>query len=195
MKTLYFASENRGKTIEMQSLLSGIVHVRDLKDSSLPVTWEETGARFRDNALIKARAAAAVLKADVFADDSGLCVNVLDGVPGIYSARWAGNDEANNRKLLAELSKVPEHERGAKFVCSLVYINEKNEEFFFDGQLTGHIAEKPRGSGGFGYDCLFIPDGFDKTLAELSLEEKNRISHRFRAVRKLRDFLKETLLK
>lgn len=192
MKTLYFASENRGKTLEMQNLFTGIAQVRDLNELSIPVTWEETGATFRDNALIKVRAVSAILKGDVFADDSGLCVDALNGEPGVCSARWAGpncDDEANNRKLLKALSSVPESSRRASFVCSIVYKNEKNEEFFFDGQMMGHIAKEVRGSGGFGYDSLFIPDGYDRTLAELPLDEKNKISHRFQAVRKLRDFL------
>lgn len=195
MKTLYFASENHGKTREMQSLLSGIVQVRDLKDMGVPVTWEETGSTFLDNALIKVRAASAILKAPVFADDSGLCVDALNGEPGVYSARWAGphaNDEANNRKLLEKLSQMPNASRKARFVCCLVYRNEKNEEFLFEGELLGHIADKARGSDGFGYDPLFIPEGFNRTLSELALDEKNKISHRFQAVLKLREFLKSS---
>lgn len=194
MKTLYFASENRGKTLEMQSLFADIAQVRDLRDMAIKVTWEETGSTFLENAQIKARAVSEVLKGEVFADDSGLCVDALQGSPGVYSARWAGvnaSDEENNEKLLKELHSIPDHQRTARFVCCVVYRNEKNQEFFFEGHVNGHILCTPRGSAGFGYDPLFVPVGYDKTLAELPLDIKNRISHRSQAVIKLRSFLKD----
>lgn len=195
MKTLYFASENRGKTAEMQNLLAGLAYVQDLNDLKIPVSWEETGASFRENALIKARAVSAILKADVLADDSGLCVPALGGAPGIYSARWAGpgaDDRANNQKLLQELLPFSKEQREASFVCCLVYRNEKNEEFFFEAEMKGHILTEGRGDRGFGYDPLFVPENFDRTLAELSLEEKNKISHRSKAVMKFREFLQRS---
>ncbi len=195
MKTLYFASENRGKTQEVQSLFKGFALVRDLKDVGIPVTWEETGLTFLENAQIKARAVSERIEGDVFADDSGLCVQALNGAPGVYSARWAGlgcDDKANNEKLLRELSKIPNASRQAKFVCSIVYINHKKEEFFFEAQMSGRILKDMRGTQGFGYDPLFVPDAFDKSLAEMSLEEKNKISHRFKALSEFRNFLERT---
>jgi XTP/dITP diphosphohydrolase len=193
MKTIYFASANRGKTLEMQKLFSGLLKLEDLNDLGISATWEETGATFVENALIKARALKALIKkGSVIAEDSGLCVSALNGEPGVYSARWAGHagdDDANNSKLLDKMKTVPEEKRHAHFVCSLVFINEKNKEFVFEGQLGGRILREPKGKGGFGYDSVFVPEGYDKTLAELSIEEKNKISHRARAVFELRKSL------
>ena len=193
MKTLYFASANRGKTREVQNLFSGLAEVRDLNDLGIPVTWEETGATFCENALIKARALRArVSGGAVFADDSGLCVDALDGAPGVMSARWAGSnadDEANNRKLLDALKHTPQGKRTAAFVCCLAYIDDEGRDFVFEARLEGQILFEARGNLGFGYDPLFVPKGLSESLGELDLDQKNRISHRFQAVKKLKEHL------
>lgn len=193
MKTLFFASENRGKTLEMHKLLAGLAQVKNITDLKIPVTWEETGATFLANAQIKAHSLWQLIKEPVFADDSGLCVEALNGEPGVYSARWAGDsatDAMNRSKLLSALKDYPDEKlRRAYFICCIVYINEKNEEFVFEGRLNGKITHSERGSRGFGYDSVFVPEGYDKTLAELSLEEKNKLSHRAIAVQKLCKFL------
>jgi XTP/dITP diphosphohydrolase len=127
------------------------------------------------------------------ADDTGLFVDALHGEPGPRAARYSGEDathEANNRKLLAALAGVPERERTAKFICVVAYAAPGAPTAIFRGELAGRILEAPRGTAGFGYDPLFLPDGSDRTLAEMSLDEKNRISHRNQAFRQLAEFLK-----
>ena len=198
MKSLYFASLNRGKTVEMRALLAGVVEILDLNALGLAIHWEENGKSFQENAAIKARAVQAAIAGPVFADDSGLCVAALDGAPGIYSARWAGegaDDAANNQKLLQALRAVPAHKRQAYFQCSVVYKNAEGDEYAFEGRLRGRILEKLRGSDGFGYDPLFVPDGFSQTLAEMTLQEKNRMSHRALAIGEFRNFLASVKLK
>lgn len=152
---------------------------------------EETEDSFGGNALLKARAVKARHPgAVVIADDSGLQVESLGGAPGVYSARYAGKDgdsEANNALLLKNLGGAKD--RSASFVCAIAYIGQDGSEHLFTGVSRGRIAFAPSGVGGFGYDPLFIPDGFSKTFAELSPEEKNSISHRARAIAELKKYL------
>ena len=182
---IVFASGNRGKLREAGEIFSGFEIV---PISAFP-TWhapDENGSTFLQNAVIKAEAAAAAAEGEiVLADDSGLVVPVLNGAPGIFSARFSaeGTDVANRKKLLAELSKISD--RSAYFLCTAVLVFPDKTVIATEGRCCGKIIETERGNNGFGYDPVFVPDGFDKTLAELSEEEKNAISHRGKAFRKL----------
>lgn len=195
-KTVVIASNNAHKAQEIAEALSfpgwEFGTLRQLDIESDPVEDADT---FLGNARIKARAAreASGGKA-VLADDSGLEVDALGGAPGVYSARYAGEDAAdaeNNAKLLAALADVPDSERTARFVCTLVFIDEDGAETVARGTVEGRIGREGRGENGFGYDPLFLPDVFadGRTLAEAAPEEKNAVSHRGNALRKLRELL------
>jgi len=154
----------------------------------------ETGATFEANALLKARAIAQYTALPAVADDSGLCVDALNGMPGVLSARWAGrhgDDRANLELVLAQVADVPDSRLGAQFVCAaaLVVPSSGTQEWVVTGQVEGRLVRKPRGSGGFGYDPIFLPDGFDRTTAEMTAEAKDAISHRGRAFRALTPFI------
>ena len=154
----------------------------------------ETGITFEANALLKARAIADYTGLPAVADDSGLCVDVLNGMPGVLSARWAGrhgDDRANLELVLAQVADVPDSRLGAQFVCAaaLVVPSSSTREWVVTGQVEGRLVRVPRGSGGFGYDPIFLPDGFDRTTAEMTAEEKDAISHRGRAFRALTPFI------
>ena len=195
MKTLVFASNNAHKLEEIRAILGAQYEVKSLKDIGCEVDIPETGSTFRENALQKATYVKEHFGFDCFADDSGLQVKALGGEPGVYSARYAvkngvkveGNkDDANMNVLLEKLAN--EENRKACFRTSIALIYE-GETHFFDGTVEGQIIREKRGSGGFGYDPLFIPDGYDKTFAELGNEVKNGISHRAKAVEQLAKFL------
>lgn len=190
--TVVVATGNAHKVVEIEAILSPVmpgvrfVALGELGDFPDPV---EDGETFSDNALIKARAALA--ETGLFmavADDSGLCVDALDGAPGIFSARWAGehgNDAANNEKLMRLMADVPDAERTARFHSSVVLVRGE-EVLRGDGDCEGTVAREPRGDHGFGYDPLFLPsDAPGRTMAELMPDEKNRISHRFHALEDL----------
>lgn len=184
---LVLATGNRGKLAELRALLtdSGIA-VRPQDEFDVPEV-AETAVTFVENALIKARHAASCCALPALADDSGLAVDALGGEPGIRSARYAGEDKddaANNRKLLAALADVPEDARGARFVCAMVLVRHPDDPvpLICVGEWPGRIAAAPRGDGGFGYDPLFLVPERGCTSAELPAEEKNRISHRGRAL-------------
>ena len=153
---------------------------------------DEIGSTFEANARLKAVALHAELPPSywVLADDSGLMVDALGGAPGVYSARYAGGggDEANNLRLLRDLARVPDAERTARFVCTLVLLTEEGEKVFH-GQCEGRILRGARGDGGFGYDPLFVPEGYTETFAQLGEDIKNRISHRARALLALTNWL------
>ena len=197
MKTLVFASNNAHKLEEIRAILHGKFEVKSLRDIGCEVDIPETGTTFRENALQKARYVKQHFGFDCFADDSGLQVEALDGEPGVYSARYAmkngrqldgrNKDEVNMDVLLEKLAG--KENRRACFRTSVALLYE-GEEHFFDGTVSGHIIGERRGNGGFGYDPLFVPDGYDQTFAELGNEVKNGISHRARAVAKLAEFLK-----
>ena len=193
MKALLVATGNRGKLRELEKLLAGTVEkIYSLADfPDLPPVVED-GNSFAENALKKARAAAAATGLPVIADDSGLEVDLLGGRPGVHSARYAGEgagDAANNAKLLAELAGVPPERRAAAFRCVIAFCRPDGDCRTFSGALPGVILEEPAGSGGFGYDPLFLVPDHGQTLAELPIEVKNRISHRGRAFAELRRYL------
>jgi XTP/dITP diphosphohydrolase len=151
----------------------------------------ETGATFEENALLKARAIADYTGLPAVADDSGLCVDALNGMPGVLSARWAGghgDDKANLELVLAQVADVPGARLGARFVCAAALVTDRGE-WVVTGQVEGRLIRAPRGSGGFGYDPIFLPDGFDQTTAEMTAEAKDAISHRGRAFRALTPFI------
>ncbi|WP_090620643.1 RdgB/HAM1 family non-canonical purine NTP pyrophosphatase [Azotobacter beijerinckii] len=192
LSQLVLASHNAGKLKELQALLGDAVAVRSVGEFS-DVEPEETGLSFVENALLKARHAARVSGLPALADDSGLAVDALGGAPGIYSARYAGGggDAANNAKLLEALRDVPDAERGAQFVCALALVRHAEDPLpiLCEGLWHGRILHEARGAQGFGYDPLFWVPETDCASAELAPAEKNRLSHRARAMALLRQRL------
>lgn len=195
MKELVVATRNQGKIKELEFLLVGLVSkiscAADLP--GFPDTVED-GLTFEENALKKAREASTFTGMPALADDSGLSVSALGGRPGVYSARYAGEnagDVANNDLLLMDLNDVSAMFRQAEFVCALAFVTPEGEEQTFVGRVAGRILEKPQGTGGFGYDPLFLVEGFDCSMAELDMEQKNLVSHRGQAFRLFREFLKQ----
>ena len=187
------ASANRHKVREIQALLADLpVTVRALAEFPGAPDVVEDGATYRENALKKARSAADFTGKPALADDTGLEVDALDGRPGLYAARFAGEGctfQDNIAKLLRLLEGVPAENRGARFVCVLAFVVPGGRELVVEGELRGRITEAQSGARGFGYDPVFFVPEVGKTLAELSFEEKNRISHRRRALDKARGFL------
>jgi len=192
---LLFASSNKNKIREITQLLPEGFTLSGLEDIGIVEEIPEPGITIKENSFLKANYVTEFLKTQnktmaVFADDSGLEVEALNNEPGVYSARYAGipkNDEANNKKLLKELATKTNC--SARFVTVITLIWE-SEIHYFEGEVKGTIIDEPRGVNGFGYDPLFIPEGYQQTFAELSPEIKNSISHRGRAVQKLIGFLK-----
>jgi XTP/dITP diphosphohydrolase len=190
MRQLLLATRNPHKTREFAEILGEEFIVSDLSaELGLPVV-QESGVTFAENAILKALATAKQFPGVVVADDSGLEVDALEGAPGIYSARYAGDDagdKENVAKLLAELAKRPNKKPySARFRCLLALARGGRLLRTFEGVIEGIVVDMPRGAGGFGYDPVFQPAGFAQTLAELSPGQKNRISHRARAIRLLR---------
>jgi XTP/dITP diphosphohydrolase len=186
---LLLATRNSHKTREFAEILGDGFEVRDLTNVVELPAIAETGLTFEANAILKAVETSQHFQDLVVADDSGLQVDALEGAPGIYSARFAGEhatDSANVAKLLAELIRYDPGPHSARFRCSLALAQGGNLLKTFDGVVEGTIVEAPRGRAGFGYDPVFQPQGFDQTFAELSPVEKNRISHRARAIQSLR---------
>lgn len=193
---LVVASGNRDKAAEVAKLLTGVSwNIRTLADYPPVEEPVEDGETFEENALLKARYYTAALGAPCVADDSGLEVDLLNGAPGVYSARYAGESCSyadNNAKLLRELAAHGEDEsRQARFRCCAAYVDPEGTEFVAEGAVEGRIAPEPRGTNGFGYDPVFIPEGYDATFGELAPETKHAISHRGRAFRQLRNLLVE----
>jgi len=188
---VFLASRNRKKLAEMERILGE--HLRDVEVVGLddvtaydePVEDQPT---FEGNALLKARAGQAATGLPTIADDSGLCVDALNGMPGVLSARWAGppkSDERNNELLLAQLADVPDDRRGARFECAVAFVSGASE-LVVHGRMDGRVIRETRGSGGFGYDVLFVADEHPGvTTAELSVADKDAISHRGRALREI----------
>ena len=195
MTELVVATRNHGKLKEIQALLDGVVGtVRCAADFPGFAETIEDGLTFQENALKKAREAMLFSGLPALADDSGLVVDVLNGRPGVHSARFAGEgaeDAANNLRLLEELAGVPAGQRQAAFVCVLALVTPAGVEQVFSGRVGGVILASERGDGGFGYDPLFLVDGFSRTMAELTLQQKNTISHRGQALRQFRVFLEQ----
>jgi XTP/dITP diphosphohydrolase len=190
---LVIATGNPGKLREFRALLDGLPFDVVAQADVGVVAPDETGASFLDNALLKARHAAAATGVAAIADDSGLEVDALGGAPGIYSARYAGagaDDAANNAKLLAALAGVPARARTARYRCALVFVaGPRDPPLIAEGVWEGLLLDAPRGSGGFGYDPYFWVPDLDLTAAELGSAEKNRLSHRGAALRALRGLL------
>ena len=200
---IVLASRNRHKIDEIKRVLTecGLegIEILSLDDIGYEGEIEETGTTFEENALIKARVASGMGYYSI-ADDSGLEVDALDGRPGVYSARFAGepcNDKNNNNKLLCEMDNVPDGKRGARFVSVIAFLepNEKNGGRIFRGECEGVILRKERGNGGFGYDPLFYIPSLDKTYAEITTEEKNAVSHRGKSIRLFARALSEQIKK
>lgn len=194
-KVVVLGTSNQGKLAEFQTLL-GDLEIQVLTLADYPGLGEivEDGQSFQENALIKARAVARYTQKLAMADDSGLMVDYLAGAPGIYSARFAGearNDQQNNQKLLQLMEGVPESERGAQFCCAIAIVSPDGYEAVAQGICSGIITTKARGEGGFGYDPLFWVASYAKTFAELTMTEKNVISHRGRAHEKARIILEK----
>jgi XTP/dITP diphosphohydrolase len=193
MRQLLLATRNANKTREFCVILGTDFTVRDLSGEPEAPVIEETGATFADNAILKALGISKQFPGLVVADDSGLEVDALGGAPGVFSARYAGcdaTDAENITRLLSELRKFPDAEPFvARFRCVLALAREGKLLTTVEGAVEGTIVDSPRGHLGFGYDPIFQPNGSDKTFAELSLEEKNKISHRAGAIRALRTML------
>ena len=188
---LVFATNNQNKLKEVKSKLKA--EILGLADIHCNEDIEETGKTFEENAFIKAKYVLDKYGYDCFADDSGLEVEALDGAPGVYSARYAGehgNAEANMNKLLENLKGIGN--RKARFVTVICLINKENT-LYFRGEINGTIINKKRGNDGFGYDPIFVPDGFNLTFAEMTLEEKNKMSHRALALEKMTQHLRATM--
>lgn len=189
---LIFASSNASKTKEIQAILPEGWALKNLDSMNLDIELEETGSTLVENALQKARQMFELTGKACFADDSGLEVDALHGAPGVYSARYAGperNAQANMDKLLTEMSNATM--RTARFLTVIAYVDIDGHHYLFDGKVEGRIAYLQKGQHGFGYDPLFIPEGFDQTFGELPLEIKFQLSHRTRAIEK---FLQHLLL-
>jgi XTP/dITP diphosphohydrolase len=185
-----FASKNKGKIKEVREILGGVFEISSLHDINGIEDIEETGTTFDENAFIKAKAVFDHTGESAVGDDSGLEVEQLNGAPGVYSARFAGedaNDLNNNKKLLYELKRFPAPHH-AQFVCTAVFYDGKNK-ITAKGFIKGQIISEPRGNNGFGYDPLFIPDGYERTTAEMPPDEKNKISHRAMAFTELKEIL------
>lgn len=195
MTTLLLATRNAHKTREFAEILGPSFRVRDLSAISGVGEVEESGTTFAENASIKAVAASLVVAELVIADDSGLEVDALNGAPGVHSARYAGEratDSANVSKLLAELSRVgadSREQRRARFRCTIAVAQRGSVLNLVTGTAEGHVVQQRAGSGGFGYDPVFVPDGFAQPFAELGAKTKNRISHRAKAIARLREYL------
>ena len=186
MRTVVLATANAGKIAELRRIIAGAVELVGIDGAYEP--GPETGATFAENALAKAREAVRHTGLPAVADDSGLAVDALAGMPGVLSARWAGrhgDDRANLELLLAQLADVPAERRGAAFVCAAAFALPDGRGDVVMGELRGTLLREPRGTGGFGYDPVLVPLGATETTAELPPEQKDAISHRGKAFRLL----------
>jgi len=212
-KTVVLATRNNGKLRELARILGAeqpdsMIRLASLDAYPGAPDVPETGATFEENALLKARAIAAYTGQAAVADDSGICVDALNGMPGVLSARWAGghgDDQANLDLVLAQVADIPPARLGAQFVCAAALVvpaagqgtsaDESNQgEWVVTRQLAGHLIRARRGTGGFGYDPIFVPDGFEQTTAEMTAEAKDAISHRGQAFRALTPLITEALV-
>ncbi|RBY86857.1 RdgB/HAM1 family non-canonical purine NTP pyrophosphatase [Blastococcus sp. TF02A-26] len=196
---LVLATRNAGKLAELQRLLAGAVPgvtVVGLRDVPEYPEAPETGATFAENALLKAHEAVRYTGLPAVADDSGITVDALNGMPGILSARWSGrhgDDPANTALLLAQIADVPDERRGAAFVCAAALVTPDGGEWVLEREWRGRVVREPRGTNGFGYDPVFVPDGLELTSAELSPGEKDARSHRAQAFAALVPVVAEAL--
>lgn len=189
---IIFASHNSGKIKEITEILTSFgIKVISAADVNLPDV-EETGATFEENAALKALTIAKIMQKPCLADDSGLCVTALNGRPGVYSARYAPNRDFDKAMdmLLTEIKQSGNPDRSAYFACVIALGFPDGNYRHFEGRVDGYIAENKQGQGGFGFDPVFVPQGYEKTFAELGAEVKNKISHRGRAMAKFVQYLK-----
>ncbi|MGM0874485.1 MAG: XTP/dITP diphosphatase [Bacillota bacterium] len=196
MKEIIIATKNQGKAKEFEALLTPMgFRVQSLLDYPDSIDVEETGTSFKENAILKAEAISKHYQRMTIADDSGLTIDYLGGKPGIFSARYGGpakDDQANIKKVLEDLSEVYALEdRSARFICSLALSIPNQKTKTVEGTCEGYIAKEPQGENGFGYDPIFIVKDRDETMANLPKEEKNRISHRADALKKLTEVIKQ----
>ena len=192
------ATRNVGKVAELRRILAGGLDIELVGLAGFPAVGEiaETGVTFAENALIKAAAVAELTGLPAVADDSGLCVDALNGMPGVLSARWAGrhgDDQANLTLLLGQLADVPPDRRGAHFACAAAAVVPGRGHRLAEGTVVGHLLDRPRGSNGFGYDPIFVPSGAERTTAEMTAADKDAISHRGKAFGALVPLLAELL--
>ncbi|MBK8983947.1 MAG: RdgB/HAM1 family non-canonical purine NTP pyrophosphatase [Ignavibacteria bacterium] len=191
---MLIASSNPDKVKEIRTMVSDLKEYEIISPADFGISHivEENGNTLEENALIKAKAFHKLFGFPVISDDTGLFTDALNGEPGVYSARYAGSDATytdNYKKLHLNLKDVSDPDRKANFKCVICYLTGGDEYKFFEGICNGSISRDPKGENGFGYDPVFIPDGFNKTFAELSEEEKNKISHRGNALRNLKEYL------
>ena len=197
--SVVLATANPGKLAELARILAdehADVTLMSLADFPGAPDVAETGATFAENALLKAHAIAEFTQLPAVSDDSGLCVDALNGMPGVLSARWSGrhgDDEANLRLVLGQVADVPDERRGARFVCVAALVLPGGGEHVTEGVVTGRLIREPRGENGFGYDPIFVPDGYDITTAEMAPADKDKISHRGRALRALAPVIRRSL--
>ena len=190
MYTLIFATNNENKVREIQSLVGTDFKIIPLKEAGIDIDIPEPHDSFQDNAAEKARTIFALTKQNCFSEDTGLEIVALNGAPGVKSARYAGADrdfQANIDKVLLGLNGIEQRTAQFRTVICLIW---DNKEYFFEGICTGHIASEMHGEKGFGYDPIFIPDGAAKSFAEMTMDEKNKFSHRQKAVTQLFEFLR-----
>ncbi len=192
---IVIATKNEGKVREIKKILSDMpVDVVSMNEEGIDIEIEENGSTFEDNALIKAKSVKSLTDGIVIADDSGLEVDSLGGAPGVYSARFAGDeadDGKNNAKLLSMMQGLSN--RTARFVCSIAVVLPDGSHYVVRGECRGEIAHEPAGSNGFGYDPLFYMREYNSTMAQLDIDMKNKISHRARALQLMKDRLREIL--
>lgn len=187
MKQIVIATKNKHKVEEFEHMLAPLGYaVKSLLDFAQDIEIEETGTTFQENAYLKAKAIYDAFHIEVISDDSGICINHLEGAPGVYSARFLGEDtsyEYKNNYIIDALKEA--HDRGAQYVCSICHFYEDGTHEIFTGVCEGEIAEVPIGENGFGYDPIFYYPPFETTLANVSEEQKNKISHRYKALEQL----------
>ncbi len=197
MIKIVFATGNQGKMREIKQIMADMdMEIVSMKDAGIFVDIEENGTTFEENALIKARAIAKETNAIVLADDSGLEIDYLDKAPGVLSARYMGEDtpySVKNQHILDLLKDVPQEKRSARFVCSIAAVLPDGREFTTQATIEGKIGYEIAGENGFGYDPIFFVPEFNKTTAELNADEKNKISHRGKALTMMKDILKKEL--
>lgn len=195
MKRIVFATGNAGKMNEVRMILADLdAEVLSMKDAGISIDIEENGSTYEENALIKARAVAAATGGIVLADDSGLEIDSLGGEPGVYSARYLGEDTSysvKNANLIERLQGVPDEKRTARFVCAIAAVLPDGQELTTRAAIEGRIGYEEKGTGGFGYDPIFYVPELHKTTAELTGEEKNLVSHRGKALQLMKEELKK----
>jgi XTP/dITP diphosphohydrolase len=195
MKKIIFATGNKDKMREIKEIMADVdVEISSMKEAGISLDILEDGQTFEENALIKARAVAAHTDAIVLADDSGLEIDYLNKEPGVYSARYMGEDtpySIKNQALIDRLSGVPKEQRTARFVCAIAAVLPDKTELVTRQTMEGYIGEAPEGENGFGYDPIFYPDGYECSSAALSPEQKNAISHRGKALRAMKEILRQ----